>query len=120
MKRELSTSATWSAEIVDDFRPLVENAGQQIAGVDMPSEPAPVVSGDRQRLQQVLTNLVANAIKFTLPAGSVMLSRAPAVGACEVEVADDGPGIPPETLPTLFQRYTRAPNGSTSAAPAWG
>ena len=69
-----------------------------------------MVLGDRQRLQQVLTNLVANAVKFTLPGGHITV-RARTVGPlCEVAVEDDGPGIAPETLPTLFQRYTRAPN----------
>ena len=78
-------------------------------------------SGDKQRLQQVLTNLVANAVKFTLPTGSVVLRARSAGGWCEVSVLDDGPGIPSEILPTLFQRYTRAPNGRrTRAARAWG
>ena len=113
MKRAHVDLAEVVAEIVDDFRPLVENAGQQIR-VDIQG-PRPVVSGDRQRLQQVLTNLVANAVKFTLPTGSVVL-RARCVGAwCEVSVHDDGPGIPAEILPTLFQRYTRAPNDAADA-----
>ena len=42
--------------------------------------------------------------------------HARSIGAwCEVSVLDDGPGIPPEILPTLFQRYTRAPNESADA-----
>ncbi len=97
-----------AAEIVDDFRPLAENAGQALL-IDVEGA-RPLVLGDRQRLQQVLTNLVANAIKFTLPGGHIAV-RARRVGPlCEIVVEDDGPGIAPETLPTLFQRYTRAPN----------
>jgi signal transduction histidine kinase len=113
MKRARVDLGDVVAEIVDDFRPLVENAGQQIR-VDIQG-PRPVVSGDRQRLQQVLTNLVANAVKFTLPAGSVVLHARSVGGWCEVSVLDDGPGIPSEILPTLFQRYTRAPNESADA-----
>ena len=113
------------SEVVDEFRPLVENTRQQIhvevAGGGV------VVLGDRRRLQQVVTNLVANAIKFT-PTGGNIVMRASALrpqengrsgrprdddGAdqwCELSVEDDGPGIPATILPTLFQRYTRAPN----------
>jgi len=113
MKRLRVDLADVVSEIVDDFRPLVENAGQQIQ-IDIQA-PRPVVSGDRQRLQQVLTNLIANAVKFTLPTGSVVV-RTRSVGAwCEVSVLDDGPGIPAEILPTLFQRYTRAPSESADA-----
>jgi signal transduction histidine kinase len=74
-----------------------------------------MVSGDRQRLHQVLTNLVANAVKFTLPAGNVVLQTRPVGSWCEVSVIDDGPGIPADILPTLFQRYTRAPSDSADA-----
>ena len=94
------------AEIVDDFRPLVESTRQEVR-----IEPAAqlFVQGDRRRLQQVLTNLIANAIKFT-PAGGTIVVRSLLVGHwCEVQIEDDGPGIEPEVLPMLFQRYTRAP-----------
>jgi signal transduction histidine kinase len=101
-------------EVVDEFRPLVENTRQRIhiEGAD-----GVVALGERSRLQQVLTNLVANAIKFVPADGQIRL-RARVVGPwCEVVVEDDGPGIPAETLPTLFQRYTR---GRSSPADAGG
>ena len=97
------------AEIVDDFRPLVESTRQEVR-----IEPSAqlFVQGDRRRLQQVLTNLIANAIKFT-PAGGTIVVRSLLVGHwCEVQIEDDGPGIEPEVLPMLFQRYTRAPKRS--------
>ena len=94
------------AEIVDDFRPLVESTRQEIR--IEPSAPI-FVQGDQRRLQQVLTNLIANGIKFT-PAGGTIVVRSLLVGDwCEVQIEDDGPGIEPEVLPQLFQRYTRAP-----------
>ncbi|HVZ87469.1 MAG TPA: ATP-binding protein [Polyangia bacterium] len=96
-------------EIVDDFRPLIESTHQELrieAAVGQM-----LVLGDRRRLQQVLTNLIANAIKFT-PAGGVIVVRAAAAGHwCEVQIEDTGAGIDPAVLPTLFQRYTRAPGG---------
>jgi two-component system phosphate regulon sensor histidine kinase PhoR len=97
-------------EIVEDFRPLVENNHQEMR-VDIEGGHA-IVLGDRRRLQQVLTNLIANAIKFT-PVGGTIVVRACCPGpSCEVHVQDNGMGIAPEILPTLFQRYTRAPSGA--------
>ena len=95
-------------EIVDDFKPLLDSTGQRIQLVLAPG--GVTTLGDRRRLQQVIANLMANAIKFTPPQGTVTL-RARSQGAwCQVEVEDDGPGIPEEIIPQLFQRYTRAPS----------
>jgi two-component system phosphate regulon sensor histidine kinase PhoR len=98
-------------EIVEDFKPLVDSTHQTLSvEVDAPSL---MVSGDRPRLQQVLTNLLANAIKFTPSAGKIGLRARLVDRWCEVTVSDDGPGIAAEVLPLLFQRYTRAPNAQT-------
>lgn len=98
-------------EIADDFKPLVESTQQRLV-IDVESEGV-VVQGDRPRLQQVLTNLLANAIKFTSSAGNISVLARVVDDWCEVVVQDDGPGIAPAVLPTLFQRYTRAPNAHT-------
>lgn len=114
MERSRVDLAELIAEIVDDFKPLVENTSQAIT-VDL-SQKEIVSLGDRRRLQQVLTNLVANAIKFTPPGGNIVI-RARAIGRWwEVSVDDDGPGISPEVLPQLFQRYTRAPDREVAAS----
>ena len=101
-------------EVVDEFKPLVESTHQRME-VDLP--PGSVVAtGDKSRLQQVLTNLVANAIKFA-PAGGLIQLRARVTGRwCEVFVEDDGPGIPADLMPSLFKRYSRGPisHGETS------
>ncbi len=72
----------------------------------------PVVHGDPLRLRQVLTNLVANAIKFT-EAGEVVvdLKQADAPGRYLFEVRDTGIGILPEVLPRLFQAFTQGHDG---------
>jgi signal transduction histidine kinase len=99
------------ADVVDDFRPLVESTRQEIR---IEAATQIIVQGDRRRLQQVFTNLIANGIKFT-PAGGTIVARAALVGHwCEVQIEDDGPGIEPEVLPLLFQRYTRAPKPARS------
>jgi two-component system phosphate regulon sensor histidine kinase PhoR len=94
-------------EVVDEFRPLVTNTRQQ---VDIQAAPeAFVVLGDKSRLQQVVTNLLANAIKFAPPEGHISLRARRVEQTCEVTVEDDGPGIPADVLPALFKRYSRAP-----------
>jgi two-component system, OmpR family, sensor kinase len=75
--------------------------------VEIPEEPVLVI-GDEARLQQVFTNLLANARVHT-PAGthvSVEL-REPRDGEVVVVVRDSGPGIPPELVPTMFERFVR-------------
>jgi two-component system OmpR family sensor kinase len=75
--------------------------------LDLPEEPVTVL-GDEHGLLQVLTNLLANARTHTPPGTTVLVSarRVPA-GGIELVVADDGPGIDPDVLPTVFERFVR-------------
>ncbi|RKH62166.1 ATP-binding protein [Corallococcus llansteffanensis] len=67
---------------------------------------APQVKGDRDRLIQVLTNLVSNAVKFSPPGASVVVAAAVAAdGRVRFSVTDQGPGIPEEKLGRLFGRF---------------
>lgn len=65
------------------------------------------VIADRRRLEQILTNLVDNAIKFTLPDGEVTVSSVTTGDFIEICVRDTGVGIPPEHLPRVFERFYR-------------
>ena len=78
--------------------------------LDLPEEPVTVV-GDASRLTQVLTNLLANARTHTPAGTAVTVTLAAAAGTARVSVADHGPGIPPELLSHVFERFAR---GSTS------
>ncbi len=67
-----------------------------------------VVWADADRLQQVLFNLVENAIKYGKPEGRVIISaRESSPDKTEISVTDDGPGIPAEALPRVFERFYR-------------
>ncbi len=66
------------------------------------------VEGDRSRLQQVVVNLVANAIKYTPEAGEVSVSVGREDSTAVLEVSDNGEGIPAHALPHVFERFYRA------------
>ena len=65
----------------------------------------PAMTGDPDRLAQVFTNLLDNALKHTPAGGKVTLAAAAMAGAVEVSVSDTGPGIPAEDLSRLFERF---------------
>ena len=70
--------------------------------------PELIATGDANRLDQVLSNLVDNAIKYGRAEGCLVVGgNALAGGAIEVFVRDDGPGIPPESLERVFERFYR-------------
>nr|WP_246357223.1 HAMP domain-containing sensor histidine kinase [Pyxidicoccus fallax] len=69
------------------------------------------VSGDPERLQQVVWNLLANAVKFTPAGGRVMVRAQGLDGQLLIEVQDTGMGIPAEFMPHLFERFQQADTG---------
>jgi signal transduction histidine kinase len=79
------------------------------------------VQADPQQLEQVFTNLVSNALKFTPPGGSVLVVLSPAEDeGVLIEVRDTGMGIPAEEYPNLFTRFFRASNAAQAALPGTG
>ena len=76
--------------------------------------PMPVViSGDRDRLQQVIWNLLSNAVKFTQSGGTVSVEIAGDERSCSVVITDTGIGISPEFLPYIFERFRQADQSTT-------
>ncbi len=66
------------------------------------------VIGDRDRLKQVMLNLIANAVEYTPQNGEVHIMLRKVEGQAQFSVQDNGPGIPPEDIPHIFERFYRA------------
>jgi len=75
---------------------------------------AEIVRGDRDRLEQALQNLTANAIRYAPPSSTIVLNARNEGDEVAISVADEGPGIAPEHLPHVFERFYKAePSRST-------
>jgi PAS domain S-box-containing protein len=68
----------------------------------------PAVRADRARILQVLANLIGNALKFTPPGGTIVVSARRQDGAVQITVQDTGPGIPAAQVSHLFERFWQA------------
>jgi len=90
---------------VEELRPLAQAARLKLEWAPPQSDTR--VAGDRSRLNQVLSNLIGNAIKFTPPDGTLSIGTQIFEDVIETRVTDSGPGIAPEAVPTLFDRFTR-------------
>jgi two-component system phosphate regulon sensor histidine kinase PhoR len=97
------------ADAVDEVvASLGEQARSRQIVLSTDAADAPDVISDGDRLRQILENLLENAVKYTAPGGHVAVgARAGEDGAVVFEVADDGPGIAPEHLPRIFERFYR-------------
>jgi signal transduction histidine kinase/ActR/RegA family two-component response regulator len=96
---------------IDAITPAAEAKGIRLETVLDPL--ASPISGDPERLQQVLWNLLSNAVKFTARGGRVQVRLERVDSQVELEVSDTGIGISPEFLPHVFERFRQADSGST-------
>ena len=108
-RTELNLTSVVS-QAVEDLRPLIE-LNRLTLRVEEPPAEAQVV-GDPRRLLQVVSNLVGNAIKFTPPEGNILTRVTLGEQFVETSVVDSGPGIEPQLLSTIFQRFVRGPEGN--------
>jgi signal transduction histidine kinase len=106
-------------DVATSFSGQAANAGIVVV-TEAPPEGELTIQGDAMRLDQVLGNLVSNAIRHTPPGGTITLGAARQDGVVRLIVADSGEGIPPEDLPFVFDRFWRGDRARTHAAGTGG
>jgi signal transduction histidine kinase len=101
---EASSLDELAHEVAADMRPLFEQAGLSL---ELTAEaPAPCLL-DPDRMRQVVTNLLGNALKFTPAGGHVAMEVATTATVARLTVRDSGPGLQPDELELVFQRFYR-------------
>jgi PAS domain S-box-containing protein len=100
-------------QAVDTVRPAAAAKGIRVDTILDPS--AGPISGDEERVQQILWNLLSNAVKFTPRGGRVQVRLEAVNSHIAITVEDNGPGIAANFLPYLFQRFRQADSSSTRA-----
>jgi signal transduction histidine kinase len=103
-------------EAVNRVRP---NAPNHTLLLDLQSD-LPSIHGDRDRLTQVASNLLNNAVKYSPTGGRITVKSRAEGDAVRIEVRDEGLGIPPEALETIFERYSRVDSQATKDIPGTG
>ncbi len=93
------------ADVVTSFSGQAETARVKLNLVGDPEKGSLFVTGDARRLDQVLSNLVANALRHTPAGGEVHLRAGATPAGVRIQVADSGSGIPEEDLPHIFDRF---------------
>jgi two-component system, OmpR family, phosphate regulon sensor histidine kinase PhoR len=130
----LELSRIESGKFSLDFRPvsprtLLDSASKRMllqaerAGLQLRVECAedlPKVQMDMQRMEQVLVNLIHNAVKFTRPGGEILLFAETMPGEVRFAVRDTGSGIPAEEVPRVFERFYRVDKSRSGSGTGLG
>jgi len=98
---------------------MADGRGVTLLKAPLPPD-LPAVRADPLRLQQVLWNLIVNAIKFTPRFGRVIVRIEREPERCLVSVEDDGAGIPESELPHIFERFRQVDGSATRRHPGMG
>ena len=106
LRRRVFDVRSVATEAADALRSQVRERGLDLS-IDLPNEPM-WIHGDGTRLQQVFLNLLNNAIKYTPRGGHVRLTAAPDGNAALIRVRDDGAGIPPHMVDSVFDLFVQA------------
>ena len=113
IEREKVDLAKVFEDAVEILRPFA--AQKNIAFETVTAEPSLVISGDATRFQQIIVNLVQNAVKFTKEGGKITVTLGRNGDFARLTVADDGIGIAPELLPFIFERFQQADSSTKRA-----
>jgi signal transduction histidine kinase len=102
------------AELVRDSAAASERSQDEVPVRAVVREPLPRVRGDRDRLRQVLINLIDNAVKYSSPGEEVRVEAKRSDSRVLIEVRDRGPGILPEHEKVIFEKFGRIQTGQTA------
>ncbi len=105
-------------QAAEEFRPRAEDRGVQLTVQAAPA--LPEVAADARQLGHALHNLVDNALRYSGRGGRVTLSASAVNRSVVLAVSDTGPGIPPEHLPHVFERFFRVPGQSQEGGTGLG
>jgi PAS domain S-box-containing protein len=96
-------------ELLDDLEALIapQAAARGITYAPAPGDETVSVRADREKLEQVLLNLISNAVKFTGPGGTVSMDWVHADGEVRIRVRDTGCGVPPEKQASIFEPFVQ-------------
>ncbi len=112
LHRESTDMGILVSETTTAFRASADRAGVELR-VTLPNE-LPLLNLDPVRIREVLTNLVANALRHTSPGGVIHLSGEVTEPHLTLSVSDTGSGIPPERLPHIFDRFYKSDESNGS------
>jgi PAS domain S-box-containing protein len=119
-KMSIRTADVDINEIMSD---AIQRAGSSTTAVEFKADldpRLPIVAGDRDRLIQVVSNLVNNAVKYSPDGGIVTMSTRSEGGFALVSVSDTGVGIPPDEISHVFERFRRVRSGAAQSIPGTG
>jgi two-component system OmpR family sensor kinase/two-component system sensor histidine kinase BaeS len=106
LQREPTDLGALINEVIASFRGQAQSAGVSLSAEAAPDLPA--IEIDPARIRQVLTNLIANALRYTSDSGSIHIQCESKDRSIEVIVSDTGRGIAEQDLPHIFERYTKS------------
>jgi two-component system sensor histidine kinase KdpD len=110
-------SAVPLLDVVEDA--IARVPGALAVGIDIPPD-LPPVAADPTLLQQVLANLLDNAVKYSPAGGRISVSASASGNQMAIRVADEGIGVPPEHLPRIFDSFYRVRDGRSAAGTGLG
>jgi len=96
-------------DAIEQVRPLIEKLRHRVV-LDLPPSHT-IVTGDRKRLVQVMTNLLSNAAKYTLQGGRIELLLTASGARMSLDIRDDGIGMSPELIATAFDLFSQGTRG---------
>jgi signal transduction histidine kinase len=117
------TMRSADVDINDVLTEVVSRAAPSATTVEFKSEldpRLPIVTGDRDRLIQVVSNLVNNAVKYSPEGGVVTIVSRADGGYALMSVTDTGLGIPPDEIGHVFERFRRVRSGAAQSIPGTG